>query len=216
VSKFDGKFLNDTICSRKQTQDKVEVQEVFAIEKGAPITWIRGRKDKCIVTQKDTVQSVSGGDVTSDIKVKVDTGMEGSNVPDDEVEYIGSSLTALSDMANDARAYVDSLTPIEVDDILAWDDDEAKGHSNEVNEPFAFSTPPKRSAYHSRPLSPVTRKKIQFTTPPSRNGANNPRVASTAPRSQATQSSSSILFQEKIGERSECARAEPVSCSPSS
>ena len=63
VSKFDGRFLNDTIFSRKQKEDKVEVQEVFAIEKGAPITWIRGRKDRFIVTQKDTVESVSGGDV---------------------------------------------------------------------------------------------------------------------------------------------------------
>jgi hypothetical protein len=188
VSKFDGKFLNDTIFSRRQKQDEVEVKEVFAIEKGAPITWIRGRKDKFIVTQKDKVGSVPGGDNTSDIKVKVETGTEGKE-QDDDVEYIGRSSTASGDTANYDRAYFDSLTPFDVDGILAWDDDDAKGHSNEVHEPIAFSTPPKRSAYHSRPLSPVTRKKIQFSTPPSRYGANNPRVASSAPRSQATQRS---------------------------
>ena len=193
VSKFDAKFLNDSIFARKSSQkDDVEddLKEVFAMEKGASTDWIRGRTDRYIVSKIDLGKSVPGGDDT-EIMVKQEPGERGStHLEDDEVQFVGNSFSAsLADAATrsslkkvldenmvlevslsrkkDAEVYIASLSPMDVADIMAWDDNEPTTlQSNDAAKPFAFTTPTKRRGpYNSMPLSPVTTGKLQFTLP---------------------------------------------------
>ena len=211
MSKFDAKFLNDSIFARKSSQkDDVEddLKEVFAIEKGASTDWIRGRTDRYIVSKIDLGKSVPGGDDT-EIMVKQEPGERGStHLEDDEVQYVGNSFSALRDenrsgllgvvlreeesladaatrsslkkaldenmvlevslsRKKDAQVYIASMSPMDVADLMAWDDNEPTTlQSNDAAKPFAFTTPTKRRGpYNSMPLSPVTTGKLQFTLP---------------------------------------------------
>jgi hypothetical protein len=196
VPKFDGKFLNNSIFDRRSLQkDSVgmvsheeELVDVFAIEKGAPIDWLRGRKDRYIIS--DINLEISAPDGAGDeIMVKEEPGIQGSSgIEDDDVQYIGSSASALrgegatssikkaieKNMAaevslsrqKEADAYCNSLSPTDLADILTWDANERTAPElTQMKEPFAFSTPTKRGPIHSRPLSPVARKKIQLPSP---------------------------------------------------
>ena len=237
VSKFDARFLKDSIFARKSSQkDDVgipsyedDLQDVFAIEKGASIDWIRERKDRSIVSKIDLGKSVPGGDDT-EIMVKQEPGERGStHVEDDDVQYVGSSVPALRDenttqkrsgllgvvlpdeesltrycedaatrsnlkkalneniapelllsRRKDAEVYLASLSPMDVEDFMAWEDDKPTiPQSNEVKEPFVFTTPTKKKPYNSRPMSPVTRERIQMTLP-DRHGVMTTRTVSRA------------------------------------
>ena len=225
VSKFDAKFLSDSIFARKSSQkDDVgmvsyedDLKEVFAIEKGASTDWIRGRKDRYIVSKIDLGKSVPGGDDT-EIMVKQEPGVfDCTHLEDDDVQYVGNSFSALRDenrsgllgvvlreeeslaatrsslkkaldekrsslkkaldekialevslsRKKDAEVYIASLSPMDVADIMAWDDNEpTTPQSNYAAEPLAFTTPTKRrGSYNSMPLSPVTTRTLQLTLP---------------------------------------------------
>ncbi len=196
VPKFDAKFLNNSIFDRRSLQkDSVGMQshdeelvDVFAIEKGAPIDWLRGRRDRYIISDINLEKSAPDG-AGDEIMVKEEPGIQGSSgIEEDDVQYLGSSASALRgegatsslkkaierNMAaeislsrkKEADAYCSSLSPMDVEDIMTWDANElTTPELTQVEEPFAFSTPTKRGPISSRPLSPVTRKKIQLPSP---------------------------------------------------
>ncbi len=203
MSKFDAKFLNDSFFARKPSQkDDVgmtsyedDLHDVFAIEKGASLDWIRGRKDRYIVSKIDLIKD------DTDIMVKQEPGeWRSTHLEDDDVEYVGSSsLNKASDeemalevlgIKKDVQVYLASLSPMDVENMMAWDDKEPTvPQSNELKEPFAFTTPTKRGPnevkehafttptkkvkepafttptkrgpFNGRPLSPVTRQSQQ-------------------------------------------------------
>ena len=201
MSKFDAKFLNDSFFARKPSQkDDVgmtscedDLHDVFAIEKGASasLDWIRGRKDRYIVSKIALIKD------DTDIIVKQEPGEWRSTLlEDDDVEYVGSSSsnkTLDEEMAlevlgtkNDVQVYLATLSPMDVENMMAWDDEELTvPQSNEFKEPFVFTTPTKRSPNELTEhafTTPTKKVKEPAITTPTKRGPVNGRPLSTVSR----------------------------------